>query len=619
MQYMATWESRITCNETYVSGGSENYSNVTLTFQIRRLDYNMVGYSNSGSAWWSIDCDGQSSGYQYFTFNWGSTAPGVWWTVGSYSFKIPHNSDGSKTISYSAYYATTISPSSFSASGSSALTKIGRYVNITLFNVSNISQTSVTVNWNADAWCDIVDYSLNGGSWVNSIGTSYSIGNLTPGTKYTLKIRLRRGDSKLYTESNTISFTTIPISTISTSPITFNIGNSINLSFSNYSYNKSFLRLYQKNQDDEWVLLQEKTNIQASEYKWDTSGFASTMYANTPNSNTSEIKIICGTTLNNKEYSNEYLGVANVTNSNPTISNFTFKNTDQKSSNMLGNTTSMITYYGNLRVTISNKAVAKNAASILYYNISVSNGSNVNLQKVDESTSAVYADFGNYQTPGSYTIRVEAVDSRGNISNLITKNFVVYKYHNPTLTATITRVNNFEKEMGITLIGYISRVYTTANKNALVSLRYRYRENGGSWSSYSSISATSSTVDDDFRLTFTNDLFLTVDIAKSYDFEFEIKDKIQPITIKQSVGQGIPIMCVSDAFTVLINEAPTPENLQNVNNLLVGSDIIARYNNKQYAVMDSIYKKIMFSEIEPENMMDNSIWAQIRATVTLSG
>ena len=129
---MATWESRITCNETYVSGGSENYSNVTLTFQIRRLDYNMVGYSNSGSAWWSIDCDGQSSGYQYFTFNWGSTAPGVWWTVGSYSFKIPHNSDGSKTISYSAYYATTISPSSFSASGSSALTKIGRYVNIAI-------------------------------------------------------------------------------------------------------------------------------------------------------------------------------------------------------------------------------------------------------------------------------------------------------------------------------------------------------------------------------------------------------------------------------------------------------------------------------------------------------
>lgn len=615
---MATWESRITCNETYVSDGAENYSNVTLTFQIRRLDYNMVGYSNSGAAWWSIDCDGQSSGYQYFTFDWGSTAPGVWWTVGSYAFKIPHNSDGSKTISYSAYYATTISPASFSANGSSVLTKIGRYANITLFNVTNISQTSVTVNWKADAWCDIVDYSLNGDSWINSLGESFNINNLKPGTRYTLQIQLRRKDSQLYTVSNTISFTTIPIATISTSPITFNIGESINLSFANYSYNKSFLRLYQKNTDNEWELLQEQTDIQASTYNWDTSSFTSEMYENTPNANTCEIKIICGTTLNGKEYTNEYFGIANVTNSNPVIDNFTFENTDTISSDMLGNTTSMITYCGNLRVIINDKAIAQNAATILYYNISVSNGSTVNLKKINESTSQVYADFGNYQTAGSYSIRVEAVDSRGNISNLITKNFVVYKYHNPTLTATLTRVNNFEKETGITLLGYVSRVYTTSNKNALISLRYRYRESGGSWSSYSSISVASSTVDDDFRITFANDLFLTLDISKSYDFEFEIQDKIQSVSISQSVGQGIPIMCVADSFTVLMNEAPTPENLQNNNNLLVGSDIVARYNGEQYPVMESIHNKIMFSELEPENMIDDSIWAQIRATITLT-
>lgn len=619
MQYMATWESRITCNETYVSGGSENYSNVTLTFQIRRLDYKMVGYSNYGTAYWMIDCDGQSSGQQFFSFNWNSTPAGTWWTVGSYSFEIPHNSDGSKTIWYSAYYATTISPSAFSASGSSVLTKIGRYAALTEFKVSSTTQTSAVINWNADALCDSVSYSLNNGSWISTSGLNFSINNLSPGVSYTVKIQVRRQDSQLSTTSNTISFTTLPIATISSTPIACNIGQNIDLSFTNYAYNASFLRLYQKNTEDEWVLLQEVTNIQSNTYSWDISGLSSTMYANTPNSNSSAIKIVCGATLNGQEYTNEYLGTANVINSNPTISDFAFENTDSVSSTMLGNKTSMITYFGNLRVIITNKAVAKNAATISYYNISVSNGSTVNLKKVDESSSQMYADFGNYQTSGSYSIRVEAVDSRGNISNLVTKNFVVYKYHNPTLIATITRVNNFEKETGIALIGYISRVYTTANKNSLVSLRYRYRESGGSWSGYSSISASSSTVGDDIKITFTNDLFLTLDIAKSYDFEFEIKDEIQPITIKQSVGQGIPIMCVSDAFTVLINEAPTPENLQNVNNLLVGSDIIARYNNKQYAVMDSIYKKIMFSEIEPENMMDDSIWAQIRATVTLSG
>lgn len=615
---MATWESRITCNETYVSGGSENYSNVTLTFQIRRLDYVMTGYSNSGSAWWSIDCDGQSSGYQYFTFNWGNTSPGVWWTVGSYSFRIPHSSDGSKTISYSAYYATTISPSAFSASGSSVLTKIGRYATLTEFKVSSTTQTSAVINWNADALCDSVSYSLNNGAWTSTSGLSFTINNLSPGVGYTVKIQVRRQDSQLNTTSNTISFTTLPIATISSTPIICNIGKNIDLSFANYTYNASFLRLYQKNAESEWVLLQEVTGIQSSTYSWDISELSSTMYANTPNSNSSEIKIVCGTKLNGNEYTNEYSGTANVINSNPTISDFTFKNTDSVSSAMLGNDTSMITYFGNLRVLITNKAVAKNAATISYYNISVSNGSNVNLKRVDESSSQIYADFGNYQTSGSYTIRVEAVDSRGNISNLITKNFVIYTYHNPTLTATVTRVNNFERETGITLLGYISRVYTTSNRNSLVSLRYRYRENNGDWSNYTSMSPTTSTSGNDFLINFINDLFLTLDISKSYDFEFELTDKVQTITVSQSVGQGIPIMCVADSSTVLINESPTSENLNNDNALLVGTDIIARYHGLQYPVMDSIYKKIHFSEVEPENMMSDSIWAQIRAVITLS-
>lgn len=615
---MATWESRITCNETYVSGGSENYSNVTLTFQIRRLDYNMTGYSNSGSAWWSIDCDGQSSGYQYFTFNWGNTSPGVWWTVGSYSFKIPHNSDGSKTISYSAYYATTISPSAFSASGSLVLTKIGRYATLTEFKVAATTQTSAVINWNANALCDSVSYSLNNGSWTSTSGLSFSINNLSPGVSYTVKIQVRRQDSQLSTTSNTISFTTLPIATISSTPITCNIGQNINLSFTNYTYNASFLRLYQKNIEDEWALLQEVTDIQSNTYSWDISELSSTMYANTPNSNSSEIKVVCGTTLNGQEYTNEYLGIANVTNSDPTISDFTFENTDSVSSTMLGNKTSMITYFGNLRVIITNKAVAKNAARISYYNISVSNGGTVNLKKVDESSSQISVDFGNYQTSGSYSIRVEAVDSRGNISNLLTKNFVIYTYHNPTLAATITRVNNFERETGITLLGYISRVYTTSNRNSLVSLRYRYRESNGNWSNYTSISPTAATSGNDFQITFSNDLFLTLDISKSYDFEFELTDKIQTITVSQSVGQGIPIMCVADSSTVLINESPTSENLNNENALLVGTDIVTRYNGAQYLVMDSIYKKIAFSEVEPENMMDDSIWAQIRAIIPLS-
>ncbi|MBC5688241.1 hypothetical protein H8S37_04765 [Mediterraneibacter sp. NSJ-55] len=624
---MATWESRVTCSETYVSGGAENYSNVTITFQIRRMDYSMNGYNYEGTANWSIACNGSHSGNQYFNFNWGGTPAGTWWTVGSYSFKIPHNSDGSKTISYSAYFYTGITPESFSASGSKTLTKIPRYAKITTFKVTSTTQTGATVTWNTDATCNALYYSLNNGSWKSiSVAKTFSLSGLAPGTSYTLKIRVKRSDSGLTTDSSNTTFSTLPIATISTYPITFNIGSPLVLTFQNYNNNASFLRLYQKNTSDSWVKITEVTGIQQSSYTWNLSSFATTMYNNTPNSNTSDIKIICGVVLNEKEYTNEYLGTANVVNSNPSFTTFVFGNTEEMSSEMLGSTLSMITYVGNLRVSIStaNKAIAKNGASISYYNISVSNsnGDITILKKVNETTSNLAADFGNFQTAGSYSIKVEAVDSRGNISNLVTKNFVVYKYHTPTITVTLTRVNNFEKETGVTILAYLSRVYTTANKNALSSLKYRFREQGGGWSSYFTLSPSIATSNDDFKITYTHDLFRNLEIQKAYEFEFVITDKIQAVTSMQTVGQGVPLMTIADSGTVLVNEIPTMENLENDCSFLVGSDILARDSlGTQRKILEEITNKITFSETieaEPQNTMNDTIWCPILATITLS-
>ena len=176
---MANWESRLTCSETYVSGGQENYSNVTITMQIRRTDYAMIGHSSS--AYWYINCNGTASGNHSLTFNWNNTPAGTWWTVGSYSFKIPHNSDGSKTISCTGGFYTGISPASFSASGSFTLTKIGRYANITTYALSDITQTSVRITWNADAACDSVAYMIEGKQWVYLSGLSFDVSGLDPG------------------------------------------------------------------------------------------------------------------------------------------------------------------------------------------------------------------------------------------------------------------------------------------------------------------------------------------------------------------------------------------------------------------------------------------------------
>lgn len=620
---MANWESRLTCSETYVSGGQENYSNVTITMQIRRTDYAMIGHSSS--AYWYINCNGTASGNHSLTFNWNNTPAGTWWTVGSYSFKIPHNSDGSKTISCTGGFYTGISPASFSASGSFTLTKIGRYANITTYALSDITQTSVRITWNADAACDSVAYMIEGKQWIYLSGLSFDVSGLDPGKNYKIKISVKRKDSQLWKDSAYKSFTTKPITSISNSSISCNIGEKLSLSFADYAYNKSFLRLYQKNPTDEWTLIDEREDIQQETYEWDLTKFKTTMFDNTPNSNESQIKIICGTTINSKEYTNEYLGKAFVTNSNPVLSTFTFANTDSKSVSMLGNTTTMITYYGNLRVSLTQeqKAIPKNSSTISYYNVSVTDPDKTTiLKKIEESSSTLFLDFGAFSQSGTVKINIEAVDSRGNISNLISKSFQVYLYHNPSIDLNLSRVNNFEKETSLVINGYISRVYTSSNRNSLQSLKYRYRIQNGSWTSYATISPSSSVSGNDFKILYSNALFITLDNQKSYDFEFVITDKMQSITYVTSVGQGSPLMTVSDNGTVLIGEIPNQDNLSSNCKLIVASDVIVTDSeSNQRKVLETISEKITFTEseeIEPENLIDNSIWCPIIATIDLS-
>lgn len=620
---MANWESRLTCSETYVSGGQENYSNVTITMQIRRTDYAMIGHSSS--AYWYINCNGTASGNHSLTFNWNNTPAGTWWTVGSYSFKIPHNSDGSKTISCAGGFYTGISPASFAASGSFALTKIGRYANITTYTLSDITQTSVRITWNADAACDSVAYMIEGKQWVYLTGLSFDVTGLDPGKDYKIKISVKRKDSQLWKDSAYKTFKTKPIASINNSSISCNIGEKLSLSFTNYSNNKSFLRLYQKNLSDEWDLIDECKEIQQETYEWDLTNFKTTMFDNTPNSNECQIKIICGTTINSKEYTNEYLGKAFVTNSNPVLSTFTFANTDSKSISMLGNSTTMITYYGNLKVSLtqSQKATPQNSSTISYYNVSVTDPDKTTiLKKIEESSSTLSLDFGSFSQPGTVKINIEAVDSRGNISNLVSKSFQVYLYRNPSIDLNLSRINNYEKETSLVVDGYISRVYTSSNRNSLQSLKYRYRTQNGSWSSYTAISPSVSTSGNDFKISYSNALFITLDNQKSYDFEFVITDKMQSITYVTSVGQGSPLMTVSDNGTVLIGEIPNQDNLSSNCKLIVASDVIVTDSeSNQRKVLETISEKITFTEseeIEPENLIDNSIWCPIIATIDLS-
>lgn len=622
---MANWESRVYCSETYTSGGAENYSNVTIYFQIRRTDYNMIGHNNTGSAYWSISCDGQSSGNKYFNFDWGSNAKNSWWTVGSHTFKVYHNSDGAKSISFSGYYYTGISPSSFSANNSATLTKIARYANITQFDLINPTQTSFDIKWNTDAGCDSVAWAFDGGQWTYTSGLTIPITGLNPGQTYKVKISIKRTDSQLWTTSSLKSITTVPIASISNSP-SCKIGGTLNLKFANEDNNKYFIRLYQKNTSGTFQLIDSKTDIQADSYDWNLSSFASTMYANTPNSNTSVGKIVCGTTINSKEYKNEVACTFSVENSNPTFSNFQLSNTDITSgTNLFGSAdaaSNMITYFGNLRITVptSMKAIALNSATIKEYKVSITApGSNPESKIIKEGSGDVYVDYGTFYNSGIAKVSVTAVDSRGNQSSTITKSITIYEYNTPTISISMERVNKYEKETGLIVVGHISRVN---NKNSLQEFKYRYKKQNGSWSAYTAVSLQSATSGNDYVLTYSNGQFIVLDTQSSFDFEFIFSDKIRSISYSLSIGQGIPLFTISESGVVLVGEIPNEESLSSTVKMIVNSDIAVRdVNGIKRNVLDEINKKITFTEsesIEPTDTLDGTIWCPIIATINLS-
>ena len=79
---------------------AKNTSVVTIAFEFRRTDYSYWGYNGYGTAYWYINCAGQSTGNRYFSFDW-NIPQNQWKEVGRASFTIPHNADGSKSISFS--------------------------------------------------------------------------------------------------------------------------------------------------------------------------------------------------------------------------------------------------------------------------------------------------------------------------------------------------------------------------------------------------------------------------------------------------------------------------------------------------------------------------------------
>ena len=135
---------------------------------------------------------------------------------------VAHDTNGAKTITCTlstAIYTSTVSTST----GNWVLDSIPRGTTINTYTRDNILLNSFRVNWSSAHTVDRVEYSLNGGTWtVGQTGDrtsgNFTIGSLNPNTQYSIRIRVRRKDTGIWSESNTAYVTTLNIASFVTVP-----------------------------------------------------------------------------------------------------------------------------------------------------------------------------------------------------------------------------------------------------------------------------------------------------------------------------------------------------------------------------------------------------------------
>lgn len=211
------------------NGSSANSSQVSGTFQIRRTD----GYTTKGTWTGSMNIGGKVESFSHASTSISSD----WVTMISFTITREHYNDGSgECYLDGTCYApsgTALAGATVTGSQTVALDKIPRYASISQ-SLNSTGLNTIKINWFSDSDCDLVQYSLNDGGWINTSANPYTISGLNPNTTYRVKTRVRRRDSGLYSQTGNISVTTKDIGRI-TGVSNFEHGNSTSVSITNPS------------------------------------------------------------------------------------------------------------------------------------------------------------------------------------------------------------------------------------------------------------------------------------------------------------------------------------------------------------------------------------------------
>ncbi len=480
------------------------------------------------------------------------------------SVSVPHDSDGTKTIS--VVFSTRVYIfGSLDYGGTMTLSNIDRTAPTVSCSVSNITANEFKITASSSATADVWQYNTNGGSiWIqfsNAAGTSASVtlSSLSPSTTYSVRVRARKKSNQIYGTSGEVSVKTLGGAAINSCSALIADAATVTLSMNVTVYNAGYYnyvtlkngstdiltfsgQLWPAGTSTQKIVLtaEQRTTLLAA--MADTKSFTATV-ALVTKSGSAQIgsTTTCPCIVQTTE-----------ANSAPTMTSFSVRDSRSTTVAVTGNSQLFIQGYSYVYVT-PGTATAKNGASIVKYaatcnGVTSSNttGEALNLYAVSKS--------------GTLDVVVTATDSRGYTVST-TRQITVIPYERPKVPEiSLRRTNDIEAEMQLIFNGSISPITVDGTqKNSLMYVQYRYKLTSAStYGSYTDITAAVTQSGSSFS--YSNPELCSLDANSSYDFHIYIRDQLNTLSgvnLYFTVPQGTPLVALRKK-KVGIN-TPTPD------------------------------------------------------------
>ena len=491
----------------------------------------------NGSDIYTKDCKSSSTGW---SINWDAG----WHTVSN------------KTSGTTPFYFTVKDTQNASwcnyTSGTYQLDVAPAYTSITGFSVGALSETSVRFNWSAANTVDYVWYSTNNGSsWTGvdvADGTngSFDVGSLAANTGYNFKIRVRRKDSQLTTDSGAYYATTYAYPYLTSVP-EFTVGNSLNIGIYNPLGRSCTISLI----GDNGVEHNGDTITGTTISPFNNDSWKNIWYSTLPSKTqgTYKARLVCSTgNVNQVSSAVKYYLDTSDSGFKPAFTANEIINVVNTANTAIAGSNKFIKNHNSLSGVIK-PMTAKRSASGSYYNVSTSGLSTV---KKDYSSSNINFVLGNMSTN---TFNVTAVDSRG-FTTTVSKTIDLVNYNNPGVTTSkITRQNGIGTKAVLAFTGVYTNWTGLLKTNSIKSIRYKIGASG-TWKSLPS-NATLTSSNGVWTLNAVlDDTFAT---TSQYYLYLEIKDLLETVVV------GAYTISTADAFIwkdlankrIGINKKPT--------------------------------------------------------------